>query len=82
MWKVELMGLLPYMNVNRLYWLSALSFCNGYVQDEELQLFIEKMTATICWDNLLKEWDKRLIQINEGAPYFVHVLRCAQRYLP
>lgn len=82
MWKVELMGLMPYMNVNRLYWLSALSFCNVYVQDEELQFFLEKMTSTICWDNLLKEWDRRLIQINEGAPYFLHVLRCAQRYLP
>ncbi len=82
MWKVELMGLMPYMNVNRLHWLSALSCCNGYVQDEELQLFIDNMTATIRWDFLLKEWDKRLVQINEGAPYFIHVLKCAQRYMP
>lgn len=82
MWKVELMGLMPYMNINRLHWLASLSFCNAYVQDEELRLFIKRMAMTIDWDILMKEWDKRLIQLNEGAPYFIHVLRLAQRYLP
>lgn len=72
-WSSYFMSYIPYYNVNKLYLAVALQYMNRTIANRHIDKYIQTLLFSIDMDELYKEIDVNIMNVNEGF-FFVEVL--------
>ena len=72
-WIMYITSYLPYYNINRLYLVNTLAFLNQSIKNDLLSKYIQVLIFSIDTDEMYKEIDRKILNINEGF-FFVEIL--------
>lgn len=79
-WIMYISSYYPYNNTNRLYLVIALSYLNRSIKNDYLCKYIQTLMFSIDMDEMYKEIDKKIMNINEGF-FFMEMLLWASKKL-
>lgn len=77
-WTKSVTSYLPYHSINRLYLAISLSYLNQSIKNELLEKYIKLLLFSLDMDDIYKEVDEKIMNINEGA-FFIEILLWASK---
>lgn len=72
-WSTIISSYLPHFNVNKLYFAVTIAYLNKSLNNKILENYVNLLVNSLEWDELYKEIDVKIMNMNEGY-YFVKIL--------